>query len=83
MADLDKIKNPRHGLRKRELESLKHAYKGEVDTKIDNKHFYHFTQRFLSENEKVLQEAREEMDRINKKRKGQYLGRLRGLGIIK
>lgn len=39
-------------------------YKGGVDTKIANKHFFHFSKRFNEENASVLKEAREEMDRI-------------------
>lgn len=54
-----------------------------TNTKIATKHVHGFNTRFLIENAKVLAEAQEENERIRKKRFGQKLGRLRGLGIIK
>lgn len=76
MNSLDKVKNPRHGLKKLERESRRWAYKSGVDTPIANKHFYHFQARFAEENAQVLKEAREEMERIRKKRMAIKLKRL-------
>ena len=83
MSNLDNIEYPRRGLKKQEKESLKRAYKGGVDTKIDHKHFYEFNKRFMEENVQAIKEAQEEQERLRKKRKAIYLNKLRRYGVIK
>ncbi len=55
---------------------LPRIYKANVNTPISNKHFGEFGRRFIIENKKVLDEAREEMDRIKQKRKAIFMKRL-------
>lgn len=83
MINLDKIKNPRLGLQKQEKVSRLNAYKDGINTKLDSKHLREFGDRFLEKNAEVLKEVWEEKERIDRKRKGIYLNKLRVLGIIK
>lgn len=48
-------------------------YKGGIDTKIANKHFYEFTKDFVEKNAEALEEARLEMIAIKEKRRKEFL----------